>query len=199
MLSTRKDDRRRVIVILGEGRDLGSDTSRNQALRDAQIANVSIYTVELSSFKALASKPAPGYTVDPLPPGSRPQRSGQTVADQAGAGANGFDLWTPTKETVRAAKALIWAHPMKTYAGDTGSDHINATKTKAVEEAVQRIGRELHSQYWLTYIPNNLRAEEYHTIEVKVNRPGIKARARPGYMYIPSSGEVVDPEKLPKQ
>jgi hypothetical protein len=109
----------------------------------------------------------------------------------------GFDMAPALIEGARAVKGLLWDHPMKAYSTGTGSDHINATNNHAVEEAVQRIGRELHSQYFLSYIPNNTKGEEFHTIEVKVNRPGIKARTRPGYLYIPSSGDVTEPEKLP--
>ena len=75
---------------------------------------------------------------------------------------------------------------------------INPFDENAVEEAVQKIGRELHSQYWVSYRPNNLKGEEFHSIEVKVSRPGVKVRARPGYLHVPSAGDVTDPEKLPK-
>src|SRR5208282_5791944 len=103
------------------------------------------------------------------------------------------------EETLRYGMSLIWNHPLRTYAGETGSNHIDAYTLKGVEEAVQLIGRELHSQYWLTYNPNNSGAEEYHTIDVRVSRPGVKVRARPGYFYIPSGGEnIVEPDKIPK-
>jgi VWFA-related protein len=196
MLTTRPEDRRRVVVIIGEGRDMGSELKKNQALREAQLANISIYSVETSSFKAIAKKPLPGPSSDPFPPGSRPGPSGTIPIPM---GAQTMDLWTPVVETLRAGKALLWNHPLHTYAGGTGSNHLNAYTLRGVEQAVQLIGRELHSQYWLSYAPNNRKGEEYHAIDVKVNRPGVKARARPGYFYIPSAGEGVDPDKLPKQ
>ncbi len=195
MLSNRAEDRRKVIVILGEGRDLGSDTSKAQALREAQLANVSIYAVELSSFKAMAKRPLPETTSDPMAPGSKPQPPGIPVGSQTGV--VGFNMWPALVESTRAVKSLLWDHPLKIYSSGTGSDHINATNNHAVEDAVQRIGRELHSQYWVSYRPNNLRGEEYHNIEVKVNRPGVRVRARPGYLHVPSVGEVTEPDKLP--
>ena len=82
----------------------------------------------------------------------------------------GFDMWPSLVEGTRAVKSLLWDHPLKIYSGGTGSDHINATNPHAIEDAVQRIGRELHSQYWVSYRPNNLQGEAYHTLEVKVNR-----------------------------
>ena len=197
MLGNRTQDRRKVIVILGEGRDIGSETAKNQALREAQVANVSIYAVEMSAFKAMAKRELPQTTVDPMPPGSKPLPPGVPLGSQGGV--VGFNAMPALVEGVRAVKGLLWDHPMKAYSVGTGSDHINATNSHAVEQAVQRIGRELHSQYYLSYIPNNTKGEEFHTIEVKVNRPGIKARTRPGYLYIPSAGDTVEPEKLPKQ
>ena len=198
MLSNRSIDRRRVVVIIGEGRDMGSELKKNQALREAQLANISIYSVETSSFKAIAKKPLPqGPTMDPFPAGSKPGPPGTLNIPM---GAQTMDLATPAIETIRAVKGLLWNHPLTTYAHGTGSNHLDAFTLKGVEQAVQLIGRELHSQYWLSYSPNNATAtEEYHTIEVRVNRPGVKVRARPGYFYIPSGGEnAAEPDKIPK-
>jgi VWFA-related protein len=198
MLQNLKPDRRRVIVILAEGRDLGSETRKAQALREAQLANVAIYAVELSAFKAMAKRDLPGPKADPFPAGARPTEPGVPYGTQGGV--VGFDMWPSIVEGARSVKALVWAHPLKTYSQGTGSDHINATNSHAVEDAVQKVGRELHSQYWLSYTPNNTRAQEYHTLEVKVNRPGVKARNRPGYMYIPpGSDTMADPGKLEKE
>ena len=196
MVTSRQQDRRKVIVILGEGRDLGSESRKAQALREAQLANVSIYAVELSSFKAMAKRDLPQTTNDPIPTAASPREPGVPLA--ANSGVHTFDLWPALVETTRAGKALLWDHPLKNYTGGTGSDHINATSTQAVELAVKRIGNELHSQYWLSYTPNNLNAQEFHTIEVKINRPDVKVRFRPGYMYIPVGSEVTDPDKIPK-
>jgi hypothetical protein len=89
-------------------------------------------------------------------------------------------------------------HAMKTYSDGTGSGHINATSNRAVADAVQKIGLELHSQYWVSYRPNNLGANpstaEFHNIVVKVKAPGVKVRHRPGYFY--TSGDVPKPEVL---
>ena len=198
MLGNRPKDHRRVVVIIGEGRDMGSELKKNQALREAQIENVSIYSVETSTFKALVKKPLPqGPTMDPFPAGSRPGPPGTLNIPM---GVQTGDLATPAMEIYREAKSLLWNHPLTTYAHGTGSNHLDAFTLKGVEQAVQLIGRELHSQYWLSYSPNNATAtEEYHTIDVRINRPGLRVRARPGYFYVPSGGEnVAEPDKIPK-
>jgi VWFA-related protein len=198
MLANRPKDHRKVVVIIGEGHDMGSELKKNQALREAQIENVSIYSVETSSWKALAKKPLPqGPTMNPFPAGSQPGPPGTLNIPM---GVQTGDIDPVLKEVYRDIKGFIWNHPLRTYAGGTGSSHIDAFTLKGVEQAVQLIGRELHSQYWLSYSPNNATAtEEYHTIEVRVNRPGVKVRARPGYFYIPSGGEnAAEPDKIPK-
>jgi hypothetical protein len=86
---------------------------------------------------------------------------------------------------------------MTTYSEGTGAGHINATNIRAVENAVQQIGRELHSQYWISYRPNNLginpNEAEFHTIVVKVKPRGVTVRNRPGYFYMPSGDEAAKP------
>jgi VWFA-related protein len=196
MLSARDSQRRRVIVVLAEGRDFGSEIHKNKVLRDAQLANIAIYTVELSAFKSLAKRPPPEATVetnDDIPEAAYGSEPGVPPGLYEGAG--GLDLLSPLRESAGALRAL-WVHPMKRYAGGTGSDHINATSQKAVENAIQKIGHELHTQYWLSYVPNNLGTAEFHTIEVKVSRAGVKVRNRPGYFYAPMA---VEPDQPPER
>ena len=50
-----------------------------------------------------------------------------------------------------------------------------------MEQALARIGEELHSQYLLSYNPSNKEEGGYHTIRVAVEKPGLKVRTRTGY------------------
>ncbi len=55
-------------------------------------------------------------------------------------------------------------------------------KQRGLEEAVSRIGEELHSQYSLSFTPRAEQKAEFHQIRVEVrNRPELSARTRPGY------------------
>jgi hypothetical protein len=185
-----------VIVILGDGLDTAGENRRTQALAEAQLANVSIYTVQLSGFKSMVNQEGP-EPLSSMPAGAVPHPPG--VPDGTNTGASGFSIGGNLSTGTAAVKGLM-GHSMKTYSDGTGSGHINATNIRAVENAVQQIGRELHSQYWLSYKPNNLGANptaaEFHTIVVKVKQRGITARNRPGYFYMPPGDE---PAKLPKE
>ena len=46
---------------------------------------------------------------------------------------------------------------------------------------ISGIGDELHSQYLLSYSPNNQTEGGFHEIKVVVNRPKLEVRTRPGY------------------
>jgi VWFA-related protein len=184
MLQSRIKDRRGTIVVIGEGHDIGSESELGFALRDAQLLGVSIYTVELSTVLAkLKSKPGPAAP-SPIPPGGRPSAPGAPVGVPQGATSSG-NLVPILVDVIRGVKRVIWDKPMKGFAEGTGADHINVFSQKGIQEAVQKIANELHSQYLISYRPNNLKGPEFHTIEVRVNRPGLKTRTRPGYYYTP--------------
>ena len=55
------------------------------------------------------------------------------------------------------------------------------------------LGEELHSQYILSYQPNDTEDAGYHEIRVEVNRPALEVRARQGYWaaakFGPESGK----------
>jgi hypothetical protein len=46
---------------------------------------------------------------------------------------------------------------------------------------VEAISEELHSQYLLSYQPNNQGEGGFHDIKVLVNRRNLEVRTRPGY------------------
>src|SRR5487761_1720879 len=58
LLEKEPPERRRIIVVMGEKNDTGSETKLGLVLRRAQLANISIYTIGLSSTAAqLRQKP----------------------------------------------------------------------------------------------------------------------------------------------
>ncbi len=188
MLKNRPRERRKVVVAIGEGRDFGSETPLGQALREAQISNISVYTVRLSAAKALLTRPPENPPPNPFPPGARPLPPGVPPTPTAAENYGGnISLLPLIIELVRAGKALVSSDALKVYAAGTGAAHYDASSKRSIEEAVENIGRELHSQYLLTYNPNNLGEPEFHRIEVQVHRPAVHIRARPGYYYVPST------------
>ena len=63
----------------------------------------------------------------------------------------------------------------------TGGREYSFIGEKSLEKAVSGISEELHSQYLLSYSPNNQGEGGFHDIRVIVNRPSLEVRTRPGY------------------
>ncbi len=63
----------------------------------------------------------------------------------------------------------------------TGGKEYSFLSQKSLERAVTAVGEEIHSQYLLSYNPNNLQEGGFHEIRVEVNRPRLEVRTRPGY------------------
>jgi len=72
-------------------------------------------------------------------------------------------------------------NPVEVFARGSGGTQFSFAKQKGLEDAIQSIGREIHSQYIITYTPNNLHEGGFHEIEVDVSRRDVKVRTRPGY------------------
>jgi len=78
----------------------------------------------------------------------------------------------------------ITEHALELSATATGGEHVATFKNHSVENAIDEIGGELHSQYTISYTPTGSDATGYHEIKVNVVRndaKNLKVRARPGY------------------
>jgi VWFA-related protein len=71
------------------------------------------------------------------------------------------------------------------FAHATGGDVFYAAKRAELESLYARVSEQARNQYTLAYVPEKTdRKLEYHTIEVRVRRPGLVLLARDGY-YTP--------------
>ena len=196
MLSSRpqvtaeKPGRRRVLLILSEAVDEGSEKNLGEVLRQAQLANVTIYSVGLSTTRAeLQAKPKAPQRPN-LPVGSVPPPPGvpatPTYEDNYRYG--GADLMAAVVWLVQHIHDQVKGNPLEVAAAGTGGAHLSTFKDRSIEKAVDEIGGELHSQYTLSYTPTDADATGYHEIKVSVLRSdakNLKVRARPGYYLAP--------------
>jgi VWFA-related protein len=186
-----KPGRRRVLMILSEATDVGSEAKLGEVLRQAQLANVTIYSVGLSTTSAeLRAKPKdtrPQIT----PPGTfpMPPQPGtvQTPTSEENRYGN-IDYLALAIWAVQHAENKIKDHALEVAATATGGAHLATFKDRSIEKAIDEIGGELHSQYTLSYTPTGSDASGYHEIKVNVVRndaKNLKVRARPGYFLAP--------------
>jgi VWFA-related protein len=188
LLQRREKDRRKVVVVISEARDIGSSNTPGFVLRGAQQLGISIYTISMSTASGMFSRAGEGAT-SPFPPGvmARPMPSNQppTPDAQARLGAANVDLLPLIAELVSYTKSWLGGNPLDLYAAGTGADDFSGGKSAELEQALSTIGRELRSQYLLTYRPNNLGKAEFHAVRVAVPNPNLQVRTRPGYMFVP--------------
>ncbi|HEY6342441.1 MAG TPA: hypothetical protein VIY49_13180 [Bryobacteraceae bacterium] len=68
------------------------------------------------------------------------------------------------------------------FARTTGGDTLSFLKKNALEQSIQRIGAEVHSQYILSFQPKSSDSGRFHTIRVVVkDRSDWHVRTRAGY------------------
>ena len=188
MLSKRptgSQGHRRILFILAEAHDTGSEVKLGEVLRRAQLANITIYCAGLSTTRAELQKepqykrppnPAPDGTfgLPPIP------GSGQTPTTENNRYGN-IDLMALAAWAVEHAKDQITDHALEIAAAATGGAHMATWRDRSIEKVIDEIGGELHSQYVLSYTPSDSEVKGYHTIKVDVHRAEVKVRTRPGY------------------
>jgi VWFA-related protein len=156
LLEGRPAGRRRVLLLVSETRDRGSEGKCEDVLTAASRANVTVYPLTYSAYTtAFTAKrgttPAPDWEGNPL--------------------LLLFELGRLAK--VNAAQAL---------AESTGGERLSFTTLKALERAVERMGADLHTQYLLSFTVPEEEKAVFHRIKVTVpSRPDAQIRTRPGY------------------
>lgn len=190
-LRQRPEGRRRVIVVVTEPRDDGSATPVGVPLRLAQLSDISVYTVALSPLEAdLHRRPEDTrVSQSPYPPGVFPApglpgrvQTPTTEAQQQYARA---DLLSAIMILVRSLHDTVGQDVLELYAQGTGGLHYSPFGQNALEASLHHIGQDLHNQYLLTYRPSNRDEQGFHRIEVRVARPDVRTRTRPGYFVGP--------------
>ena len=186
LLRTRERSRKRVILAFSDGKDSGSETNKKQVLEDSTGAEVTIYGVGFSRLQAMWLKKPEGrgpnsldaHVARPLPPGtvSTPTNSAQVYS----RGVPVVPILVASGQWIRSimAKSLL-----ELYAGYTGGVYYGQLSRQKLENQVSRISNELHGQYEVTYVPRGAGPAGFHRIQVRLRRPGLKARARAGYFY----------------
>jgi VWFA-related protein len=188
-LEKQPQNRRRVMLVVGEAVDQGSENKIGEALREAQLANVVIYTVGLSTTAAqLRAKPKEGGPPEIGPPGTFPlppvPGTPQTPESESQRYGN-IDLLSLAIWVVQRASNEVHSHALEVASTATGGEHVSTFKDRTIEQAIDKIGGELHTQYMLGYSPPGEEISGFHTIKVEVTRPGVKVRSRPGYYIAP--------------
>ena len=187
--SASGESRRRVIVAVTEAADTGSETKLGEVLREAQLANVTIYTVGLSTTAAeLRAPPKRGGPAPISPPGTFPlppqPGTPQTPTSEEQRYGN-MDLMALLAWLVQRGANAVGQNALELASAATGGMNLATFRDRSIEKALDEIGGELHAQYSLSYRPSGTDPVGYHEIKVQVTRPGVTVRSRPGYYLAP--------------
>ncbi len=198
MLLQRPETHHKIIVVISESQNNGSRIGLGESLRTAQLYNMVVYAVRLSTLSArLRRKPEvkppnipPGVIVRPTMPG--------TPATPTTRQQSTYSI-TPNMipiviDLVRGAKNLVFNNPLEILADGTGGRDFSPRTSSGVEDSIIRIGEDIRSQYRLSYRPNNLNELGiYHRIRVEVPYEKLRVRHRMGYFHGPTPVLDADP------
>jgi VWFA-related protein len=180
--------RRRVVIVLSRNIDKGSEGHLQETIHQMQFDNVIVYCVDINrAYSALMKKmdyprPAEGG-IPPEAQGSIVGATGprtQTSEIQQNDYTNVLNGVPPI---LRSIHDLFKRSPAEAFTYFTGGRVYNFASERAMEDAIADIGKDLNSQYLLSYSPNDTNEPGFHNIRVVVDRPGLKIRTRPGYWW----------------
>jgi VWFA-related protein len=182
-LSHRPQNRRRVLMLISETRDVAGSIRPREVLSAAQFANVLIYSVDISHLMSSLSRSAPYTRPQAIPPEARHSPTGgvltPTDITQTYNTGNFIPMFV---EIFKGVKGIFIDNPSELYTKYTGGREYSFNTQKGLDKAITDIGEELHSQYLLSYTPDNMSEGGFHTIVVSVKgRANLKIRTRPGY------------------
>lgn len=183
----RQNSRRRVIVLLSRNVDKGSGTTIQEAVHRMQFDNISVYCVNVSKFLLYFNKqmdyPRPEYGGQPAAaiPNLRGNGaySDTTIVQQQDG--NLLNLGPPVYRSVRDLFKKTPAESFTVFTRGPKAKMYDFARLNGLEAALTDIGKDINSQYLLTYTPNDANEPGFHTIRVEVNRPRVNITTRPGY------------------
>jgi VWFA-related protein len=182
MLEKRPPGRRRIILMIAEKRDHGSQAKLPDVMEQVERLNAAVYWLTYSPMlQPFTVKPKTAE--DEKPEEQRikrpqcsycPEPDDTPVPPDLGPGGLLYTLG----ELVRLKKPDL----ASVFAKTTGGRTLNFLKKNALEEEIQLVGEEVHRQYILSFEPKGGEPGRFHAIRVAVkDRPELRASTRDGY------------------
>jgi VWFA-related protein len=185
MLEQRPAGRRRILLMIAEKRDRGSEAKLADVMARVQQQNVTIYWLTFSPFlQPFTVKPK---TMEDLKPEAErikvrqcltcPPPDERPAPPDVGPGGYIYAL----------GELFRLSHPdlSALFTDTTGGRSLSFLKKNALEHTIQQVGEEVHRQYILNFQPKNVEPGQFHAIRVPVkNRADLVVTARSGYWAV---------------
>jgi VWFA-related protein len=181
MLKNRPKERRRVIIVIAKNESRGSEIRTREVMSAMDFAQVAVYPIDISKMiSELTATPQPSRP-NAIPPEAMPVTAG-VIGTPTTVSQNDMGNWVPLiKDVFDVAKSVFIPNPLSVYARYTGGHSYSFVTQGDLERAVSKISTTLHSEYMLTYSPNNIAEPGFHQIVVKVKHRELKITTRDGY------------------
>jgi VWFA-related protein len=182
----RNNTRRRVVILISRNADKGSEAHLQETVRDMQFHNVIVYCIDISKvLTAVMKKPDyPRPAHGGIPPEAQPNLRGNGPATiTSNVQEMDGNVLSAVPPILRSIHDLFKRTPAEVFTTFTGGKTYSFARQRGFEDAITDIGKDLNSQYILSYSPNNKEEPGFHNIRVSVDRPGLKIRTRPGYWW----------------
>lgn len=189
-LSLRNKNRRRILLVIGEGRDEGSMAKSRETLEKLELTNVVVYWIDMSHLIGRLTQAAPDPRPDNTLPAMHPMPGGvpatPTTVEQTYGTEGGSAQFLPVLEEIfRDMRNVFRVSTGTLFTKGTGGEQFSFASQKGLESAITQIGDELHSQYLISYIPNNMGEGGFHHIEVSVIDHDYRCETKLGYYMSP--------------
>jgi VWFA-related protein len=185
MLEQRPRERRRIILMVAEKRDRGSQAKLAEVIERVQRLNAAVYWLTYSPLmQPFTVKPKTGEDLKPEAERIKTQKCAlcpvpddTPVPPDLGPGGYIYAI----EELMRLRRPDL----SSLFTTTTGGRTLNFLKKNALEQAIQLVGEEVHRQYILSFEPKGSELGSFHALRVAVrNRPELQAKTRAGYWTV---------------
>lgn len=180
-MALRPMEGRKTMVLISEGFAVPAHIERDfyRAVQAANSARMAIYTIDGGGLRLREpSEQGPLFQISALRSGDRTKAYG---------GLSQFDL-------AREVGTDVAGDTLRYVAAATGGRYIH--NTNDFLGALERVATDAGTHYLLAFRPSLETWDgRYHDLEVRVRRPGLEVRARPGYWSLPPGASVLTGEE----
>jgi VWFA-related protein len=182
VLERRPPARRRIILMIAEKRDRGSKAKLQEVVERMQRLNAQVYWLTYSPFlQPFTVRPKTAEDLKPEADRIKirecalcPAPDETPVPADVGPGGWLYGIG----ELARMRRPDL----SRLFTSTTGGRTLNFLKKNALEQAIELVGEEVHSQYILSFQPKGAETGTFHPIRVAVkNRPELQVKTREGY------------------
>ena len=190
LLNQRKLERRRVILLISEKHDQSSEESLEKLIELTERVNATIYSVTFSPTRSMFANRPPKHCDRKCRDCANSCKNCGNHCDRENPKAVPTNTSTPGGMNLFALfgglKRLSQPDLPRVLAELSGGTTSEFVRKSALEDALQRIGGDLHQQYLVSLPMQRTEPGAFHSLRVHVRgRTDLAVRSRSGYFELP--------------